>query len=183
MTSFSAGELTRDLGTITSFLDRLRIPYLLVGGLALSLWGRPRTTLDLDFLVQLDQKGLEKLKRGAQRENMKVDARWLKWNPLLRKSQVRLCVGNVAVDILLPRDAHDRAAFERKRRCKLGDRSYVVVSPEDLVLQKLKVGRPRDFEDALTVLARRRGKLDRSYLRRWAKKLGIRSELDYVLSV
>ncbi len=53
-----------------------------------------------------------------------------------------------------PRDRHDRQVFRRNRRKRLEGRFYSVVAPEDFILQKLKVGRPRDFEDALSVLER-----------------------------
>ena len=56
-----------------------------------------------------------------------------------------------------------------------------VVSAEDFILQKLKVGRPRDFEDALSVVERLGVKLDRNYLKRWAARLGVTGELDYVM--
>lgn len=41
----------------------------------------------------------------------------------------------------------------------------LVVSLEDFVLQKLKVGRPRDFEDAASVTDRLQDKLDCDYLK------------------
>lgn len=55
-----------------------------------------------------------------------------------------------------------------------------MIAPDDLILQKLKVGRPRDFEDAVTVMARVPAELDRAYLRRWARRLGVTAELAYV---
>lgn len=48
-------------------------------------------------------------------------------------------------------------------------------------MQKLKVGRPRDFEDALSVVERFREKLNRNYLGRWAARLGVTAELKYVM--
>jgi len=45
----------------------------------------------------------------------------------------------------------------------------------------LKVGRPRDFEDALSVLERSRKMLDFEYLKHWSGRLGLAVELDYVL--
>jgi hypothetical protein len=54
---------------------------------------------------------------------------------------------------------------------------------EDFVLQKLKVGRPRDFEDAVSVIERFRERLDRRYLERWAGRLGVLAELDYVMGL
>jgi len=60
--------------------------------------------------------------------------------------------------------------------------SYMMIgAPEDLILQKLKVGRPRDFEDALSVLERSRKTLDFEYLKHWSGRLGLAVELDYVL--
>ena len=56
-------------------------------------------------------------------------------------------------------------------------------APEDLVLVKLKVGRDRDFDDAIRVVERNRASLNRSYLLRWAGKLRIVDELDYVLGL
>lgn len=63
----------------------------------------------------------------------------------------------------------------------MGGRHYWVVAPEDFILQKLKVGRPRDFEDALSVLERSGSQLVLPYLRRWARRLGVSGELEYVL--
>ena len=56
---------------------------------------------------------------------------------------------------------------------------YWVISTEDFILQKLKVGRSRDFEDAASVTDRLRDKLDREYLEHWARQLGVREKLDY----
>ena len=46
--------------------------------------------------------------------------------------------------------------------------------------KKLKVGRPQDFIDAAGIVERMRGKLDRRYLAKWAKKLGIVAELAHI---
>jgi len=45
------------------------------------------------------------------------------------------------------------------------------------------VGRPRDFEDALSVLERSGKTLDRQYLRRWAGRIGVSGELKYIFSL
>ena len=111
---------------------------------ALAMWGRPRATLDIDFLVMVDAKDL---------------------------------------GLLRPRDPHDHQVFRRRVKKRLEGRVYWFVAPEDFILQKLKVGRPRDFEDTLTVLERSGARLNRAYLRRWAARLHITGELGYVLSL
>ncbi len=162
---------------------RKRVPYALIGAWALAVWGRPRATTDVDFLVMVNEESLRDLSRRMALAGMEVDEAWSEWNLMLRRSQIRLQFRGVAVDILRPLDVHDREIFRRRLKKRMEDRYYWFVSPEDLILQKLKVGRPRDFEDALCVLERSGNKLNRAYLRRWARRLGVLGELDYILAV
>jgi len=160
-----------------------RIPYVLIGAWALAIWGRPRATLDLDFLVLLSEEDLGHLSSRMIRAGMDRDDVWLKYNPMLRGLQLRLGFRGVTVDLLRPRDAHDRQVFRRKRKKRLESNYYWFVAPEDFILQKLKVGRPRDFEDALSVLERSGKDLDVAYLRGWARRIAISGELNYLLSL
>lgn len=180
MARFSLAGLERDLLAVVRLLQRHRVRYALIGAVALSVWGRPRTTLDLDFLIQVDEAGLENIQAWAAASGIKADERWLRWNPMLRGAQLRLHRERTAIDLLRPRDAHDRQALRRRKRVKLSRMALWLIAPEDLILQKLKVGRPRDFEDSVTILERLRGKLDRAYLKRWARRLGIDEELRYI---
>jgi hypothetical protein len=162
---------------------RQRVPYALIGAWALAVWGRPRATTDVDFLVMVTEENLERLSQRMTLADMEVDEAWHEWNPMLRGGQIRLRFHGVAVDILRPRDAHDHHIFRRRLKKRMEGRYYWVVAPEDLVLQKLKVGRPRDFEDALSILERSGRRLDRVYLSNWARRLGVSEELDYILSL
>ena len=114
---------------------------------------------------------------------MEIDELWQQWNPLLRGSQARLQYRGVSIDLLLPRDQHDEAIFRRLRKRRAAGRYYWVVSLEDFILQKIKVGRPRDFEDALSEVERFREKLGLKYLERWADRLHVSAELRYVISL
>lgn len=171
------------LGHAVDGLRRARVPYALVGAWAVAVWGRPRATLDLDFLVMVSEDGLWRLGPVMARSGMAIDETWLEWNPMLRGSQLRLQYREVAVDLLRPRDDHDREIFQRRRKKRLEGRYYWFAAPEDIILQKLKVGRPRDFEDALSVLERSKAELDRRYLRRWGKRLRISGELEYIFAL
>src|SRR5436309_16123753 len=46
-------EFERVLRMFVDFLDRERIRYAIVGGLAVAAWGRKRSTKDADFAVDL----------------------------------------------------------------------------------------------------------------------------------
>jgi hypothetical protein len=154
---------------------------VVIGAWALSLWGKPRATADLDFLVLVNAQELARLTAAMTRAGLQLDEQWQRWNPLLRSSQVRFQHRGVTVDLLSPRDRHDEEIFRRRRKKRVGSEYYWVVSLEDFILQKLKVGRPRDFEDALSVVERFGEKLDREYLDRWAAQLAVTAELHYIM--
>jgi hypothetical protein len=159
------------------------VRYAIIGAWALSLWGKPRATADLDFLVLVKGNRLERLTAVMTSSGMEIDELWQQWNPLLRGLQARLQYRGVTIDLLLPRDQHDEAIFRRLRKKRVAGRYYWVVSLEDFILQKIKVGRPRDFEDALSVVERFRAKLDLKYLEHWADQLRVGAELKYVMSL
>lgn len=46
--------LLQHLKELCLFLDNTGIEYMLVGGLAVGIWGEPRATVDIDFLVSFD---------------------------------------------------------------------------------------------------------------------------------
>lgn len=176
----AGGSLTAALERACECLHRARAPYAIIGACALAVWGQPRTTMDVDLLVLVGGTELAALATRLVARGMTLDETWGEWNPLLRDLQVRLRAGPVTVDLMRPRDAHDETAVRRHRRKRIGRRYYWFVAPEDFVLQKLKVGRPRDFEDALTVWTRHGTALDRRHVRSWARRLGVSGELAYL---
>jgi hypothetical protein len=137
----------------------------------------------VDFLVLIDAGYLSCFGDRLVRAGMTLDETWIKWNPLLRGSPMRFQFEGATIDLLRARDAHDQQIFKRRKKQRMDGRYYWLVSPEDFILQKLKVGRPRDFEDALSVLDRVGEKLDRRYLKRWADRLGVAAELRYIVSL
>ncbi len=176
-------DFFKTLVEITGLLQKAQIPYMVIGAMALTIWGRPRTTIDLDFKVLADPEELQKLQSRAAKKGYRIDHEWQRYNPLLVGLQTRMLRRGIPIDLLVPRDRHDRQAFLRRKRMRLGQKYFWFSAAEDLILEKLKVGRPRDFEDAVTVLERMGEKLDMRYLRRWAKKLGLQNELDYILGL
>lgn len=181
MPGISRGNLSTVLRRVVNSLRRGRVSYVIIGAWALSAWGKPRATADLDFLVFVNEEEFNRLSRLMTGAGLEIDESWQQWNPMLRDSQLRFQYRGVAIDFLRPRDSHDQGIFRRRRKKRLGRQYYWVVSPEDFILQKLKVGRPRDFEDALSVIERSGSKLNRKYLREWAGRIGVAPELNYIV--
>lgn len=168
--------------SVMGCLSRSRVRYCLIGALTLGVWGASRATQDIDCLLLLNEKQRADLDRLLRRRGFVPDARWAEQNPLLRDGCVRYRKGLFPVDLLFPRDPFDHKALSRRRRKQLHGKSVWVVGPEDLILLKLKAGRPRDFDDILSVVGRQKSKLDEAYLKDWAKRLGLWEELMYCLT-
>jgi hypothetical protein len=176
------GNIAALLTRIIPCFQRERLPYVLIGAWALAAWGRPRSTNDLDFLVLVNEGDVERLSSRLIQAGLELDETWQEWNQMLRDFQLRFQFQGISVDLLRARDPHDHHVFQRKRKRRMDGRYHWVVSPEDFIIQKLKVGRPRDFEDAISVLEQLKDKLDHRYLEHWARQLRVTEELSYILA-
>ena len=160
-------------------IRQTRIPYMLIGALALPVWGRPRATLDADFMI-LAPEVPKRLTARLAKLGFDLDVEWQRLNPFLHGVQSRFRSKTLTLDILLRRDDHHEEAF--RRRCKKYHRGMYIRFPsaEDLILLKLRAGRHTDFDDVLGILERAGEGIDLRYLSRWARRLGIIDELNYV---
>jgi len=176
------GVITQVVFESIELVRRMRLRHMLVGAWALTLWGRPRATTDVDILIWLGEGTWDQLRSRAERAGFELDEIWDRYNPMLRGLQRRFHKTNIPVDFLAARDAHDLRALQRRRLKMFAGRRLAVVAPEDLILEKLKVGRPRDFDDAASVIERCGQQLNQPYLRTWARRLGMTGELEYLLA-
>ena len=129
----------------------------------------------------LDDAEHTRLLGAIESSGFAVDVRWTEANPLLKGRMTRLRHSSYPVDLLVPQDAQEEEALTRRRLVSLGEVSVWVCGAEDLILLKLKAGRPRDFEDVLSVIQYQGAGLDLSYLWMWAERFRLQSELHYVL--
>ena len=86
----------------------------------------------------------------------------------------------VDIDIFLCETKFQKSYLARRMEISIGDKSLWVVTPEDLILLKLLASRPRDLLDVADILFTQ-GQLDESYMRTWAKTLGITDRLEQAL--
>lgn len=163
-------------------LNQLPFPYCLMGALALGAWGTPRATHDLDAMIAIRHTDRPQLLEALIAFEFTEDTQWAEHNPMIKEFHIRLHRGAIPVDLILPKDTHDQACLARRRRYELGNLSLWIISPEDLVIHKLKAGRAQDFIDVLSVVQRQASSLDRDYITDWAKRLGIWEEWQYIQS-
>ncbi|MBI4132107.1 MAG: hypothetical protein HY474_00570 [Candidatus Sungbacteria bacterium] len=170
------------LVAVTKILDRLGISYLITGGIAVLVWGRPRFTADIDIVVELkagDVPALSDALRGLAPDGYLDPAQMER--AIAARGEFNFIDGasGVKVDfwILKEDDAFDRSRLGRRvAKEVLGERVHFS-SPEDLILIKLLWYKTspssRQLEDAESVFKISGGMLDRAYLREWGARLGV----------
>jgi len=148
-------------------LDDAGIPSIVIGGVAVAVWGEPRVTRDVDFKVQLGREDAERLMATLAPDYVSLlpDAR-----KALRQ-QAMVFVQDIAgtrLDLLLADTPYDVLAIQRGRDVELQPGVTIrVCSPEDLVIYKLISTRLRDHEDAQGVIRRQGSNLDDEYVLDW----------------
>jgi len=58
---------------IINLFNEYNIPYMLTGGLAVTVWGRARSTLDIDIVLDIKKDDVKKLVNAFQKENFYID--------------------------------------------------------------------------------------------------------------
>lgn len=150
-------------------LNRWKMPYLLIGGLAVGVVGEARMTHDVDVIVAIPLAALATFASRARAVGFVVAKGSLEEAAVT--GALRLTWSGLHVDVIFASTEFERSAFSRRRRVQLAGRQTCVPTPEDLILLKLVPGRPKDVSDVESILLRHRGKLDLSYLERWAQAL------------
>ena len=58
-------DLLQAVGEVVAFLEEERVPYVLIGGLAVQHWGEPRATRDIDVTVLVDEAAFDRFLERA----------------------------------------------------------------------------------------------------------------------
>jgi hypothetical protein len=170
-----------------SRLNRLSVPYMLVGSMASNYWGIPRSTHDLDFVLALQRADIDAFAAAfgvvffLQIESIRsAFSPPHQFNAIDEQSALK-------VDFwLLKDDAFERGAFERRQKTTLFGVPAWITTAEDVILHKLSwhgiSPSDRQLQDAAGVYVVQNDALDTSYLRHWAAVLGVEQELDALVS-
>jgi len=168
-------------------LNRARIAYLLTGSMASNYWGIPRTTHDLDFVVQLPVQSIPSLLHEF-RDDFYLDepavraalAPPYQFNAIDKRSALK-------IDFWMLRpNPFEMSMFQRRLSVNfLGERAWIATA-EDVILHKLHwdllTPSERQIGDAAGVVAVQSGLLDRNYLQKWAGELGVSENLNRLLA-
>lgn len=164
-------------------MDSLGISYMVTGGSAVSFWGQVRTTADIDLVIQIPPSRIPVLV-AALKDEAYIDEEDVKQAVSVKRMfNVIYNATAFKVDFAVMDEANPYAkeGFFRRKKLEIAGRPLWVISPEDLVLSKLRWmqlagGSERQLQDCRSILELNKGGLDENYLEKWARLTGVEKE-------
>src|SRR5688572_1787708 len=154
-------------------LNQAGIRYMLTGSMASNAWGIPRTTHDLDFVLQVPPSQVTTL-TDAFAGDYFIDETAIRmaYQPPHQFNAIHV-PSALKVDFWMLRPvSFEREMFARKLRHEILGETAWIATPEDVILHKLYWNQltpsDRQLQDAAGVFSVQRGRLDEAYLRKWA---------------
>jgi hypothetical protein len=171
--------------------EELQVEWMLIGAAAVSKWGFPRATQDVDFTIALDetqsitidelmkQSGFEKLSgpEEIQPSGLRLSKYWLP-GPSKQPED------GIGVDVFYTSTEWQHEAMGRKVTATVakGWPDYWIASKEDLLLYKLLALRAKDVIDLEGLMERQYSNFDWHYIAFWAKELGVLAHVEDLIS-
>jgi hypothetical protein len=166
--------------------DAAGISYMLVGSYSSNYYGRPRSTKDADFVVQVDHDALITAIQGL-RPDFAID-RQMSFESVTLTTRYILNHPATAFKVelfLLGNDPHDIERFNHRRQVDFEGTPAWLPSVEDVVITKLRwaarARRSKDRDDVFEVLSVSSDTLDLAYIRKWANLHGTRDLFEQLL--
>jgi hypothetical protein len=174
------------IGALTQFisdLNSLRIPYMITGAYAVSYFGLPRATHDLDIVVEIKSVDIDKICRKFAKGYIIDEA--------MIENAVQYCThftiihdkSDLKIDFwVLKETISEKKKFTRRKEVSLFGAPTFIISAEDMVLTKLewfkRSKNTKHLDDVVGIIRVRAGKLNKAYIMGALEKLGIKKYWD-----
>lgn len=166
------------LQIVLNHLEACDIPYMITGSFASNVHGVPRVTQDADVIIEASLHTVLRFIDGLGNDfyaDSEAAKEAFAGNQILNIIHVPT---GFKIDLILRKArSFSKEEFLRRQQVKLLGRPRWFTTAEDIILAKLewaKMGRSdRQFNDAVNVAKIQLDALDRAYLAKWAKELGI----------
>jgi predicted nucleotidyltransferase len=140
------------LQKIAAILDANGISYIIIGGHAVFVYGEFRATKDIDFSLALTPDDLPRFLPIVEKAGLQP---MVPDGPLFaRKNWFLPCSDSdtgLRVDFIFTITPFERDAISRANRVQVDGQFIRYVAVDDLVIQKIVAGRPRDLDDVRTI--------------------------------
>ena len=168
------------LKDVTRRLEKLGIPYMLTGSMAMICYAMMRMTNDIDLIIEIKTNDAERFINEFEKDyyispNRVRDSISLKFMfNILHNEKI------VKVDCVVRKDDEfQKLAFSNRKKVQFTDFDIWTINREDLILSKLnwaKISKSEmQMRDVASIL---RNGYDKEYVDYWVKKLGTQDILQ-----
>ncbi len=168
------------LKQVAAALDAAGIAYMVTGSVASSAQGEPRSTHDIDIVVNMERSAAVKIVGMFCKPEFYLDydavVSAIDSGGMFNLIDVR--EGDKVDFWLLTGQPFDQARFHRREKSEIAGIPLYISRPEDTILMKLlwshqSGGSEKQFTDALRVYEVQFGQLDLEYIYKWVGILGL----------
>ena len=168
-------------------LDAAGVEYLIGGAIAEWAWGEPRATQDLDLVVKIPIKAINKLSKELEKRDMLIPAEIILDAVLEDRADIPINAihmhSGFKADLYLVREGDElrHSALRRRQQVDYGPPigKVYIHSPEDLILYKLIYfglsQQSKHSRDIAAILKSKKDELDLNYIEEWVTRLGLSS--------
>jgi hypothetical protein len=175
------------LKLVIGALEASGVEYLIGGAIAEWAWGEPRATQDLDLVVNIPIKAINKLSKELEKRDMLIPAEIILDSILENRADIPINAihmhSGLKADLYPVREGDElrQSAFRRREQVDYGPPigKVYIHSPEDLILYKLMYfglsQQSKHSRDIAAILKSKKNELDLDYIKGWVARLGLSS--------
>jgi hypothetical protein len=173
-------SLPKLLEKIAEAFEKEHIPYMIISGQAVLLYGEPRLTKDIGITLGLDINELHRIRNIA----IQIGLTLLVQNEekFVRETMVLPTIhepSGFRVDLIFSFSKYEQEALKRVNKIRIGSIDLCYASLEDVLIQKTISGRPRDIEDIKTMILKN-PHFDIQYVDKWLQDFSQALNLDFI---
>jgi len=155
------------ISTLARLLSENKIPYMLIGGQAVLLYGVPRLTKDIDITLGISTDRLTDVVKVCHSAKLKILPK--DYKDFVEKTfvlPVKDEITGIRVDFIFSFTPYEQQAIERAKKVTIGNIAINFASVEDVIIHKIFAGRPRDIEDVKNIIVKN-PVIDINYIKRY----------------
>ncbi|MBI3814842.1 MAG: nucleotidyltransferase [Nitrospinae bacterium] len=141
------------LSRIGACLKKYNLPYMIIGGQAVLLYGEPRLTRDIDITLGINIDRLNDILAVVKELSLKPIPKEIE--SFVKQTMVLPAIDEatgIRIDFIFSFTQYELEAIRRARNINIMGQEVAFASPEDLIVHKIFAGRPRDLEDVKSVI-------------------------------
>ncbi|MEK6528411.1 MAG: nucleotidyltransferase [Nitrospirota bacterium] len=155
------------ISKLGQLLSKNKIPYMIIGGQAVLLYGTPRLTKGIDIILGVSTDRMADIVRLCRSAKFKILPE--NYKDFVSKTfvlPVKDKVSEIRIDFIFSFTPYEHQAIARSKKVKIGSVSVNFASVEDVIIHKIFAGRPRDIEDTKNIILKN-SKMNIIYIKKW----------------